>query len=280
MGPRPRGRVAPPILRAVEAAFFDLDKTVIARASMLAFGRPLHRAGYVSRWLLLRALYGQIVFRYLGADEDRMEKMRTASLRIARGWHRDTVQSLVRETLTEVIEPIVFAEALELLREHRDAGRRVFLISSSPEEIVVPLAGYLGVDEAISTRAAVDADGRYTGEVEFYAYGPGKAAAMHAVAERDGIDLSESYAYSDSVTDIPMLETVGHPVAVNPDRDLRRVAEARGWEVRRFERPVALRARVPAPPTGPTMAVAGTLMALVTVGVASWWWMRRKPAPV
>ena len=131
---------------------------------------------------------------------------------------------------------------------------------------------------AIATRAAVDHEGRYTGEVEFYAYGPGKAIAMRAVAERDGIDLSASFAYSDSVTDIPMLETVGHAVAVNPDRELRRAAEARGWDVRRFERPVALRARVPAPPTGPTMAVAGTMVALVSLGLASWWWMRRKPA--
>jgi hypothetical protein len=103
---------------------------------------------------------------------------------------------------------------------------------------------------------------------------------MLSVAERDGIDLSASFAYSDSVTDIAMLETVGHPVAVNPDRELRRAAEARGWEVRRFERPVALRARVPAPPAGPTIAAAGTLIVLVSAGVASWWWVRRRPAQV
>jgi HAD superfamily hydrolase (TIGR01490 family) len=260
----------------VEAAFFDLDKTVIAKASMLAFGRPLHRAGYISRWLVLRALYGQVVYRYLGADERRMEKMRKASLRIAKGWHRDTVQALVRETLTEVIEPIVFAEALDLMRTHRDAGRRIFIVSSSPEEIVLPLAGYLGVDEAIATRAEVGDDGRYTGGVELYAYGPAKAEAMRDVAERDGIDLDASYAYSDSATDIPMLEAVGHAVAVNPDRELRRAASRHGWDVLAFERPVALRSRVTVPAKGPTIAIGGATVALSALGATSWWLLRRE----
>jgi HAD superfamily hydrolase (TIGR01490 family) len=264
----------------VEAAFFDLDKTVIARASMLAFGRPLHRAGYISRWLVLRALYGQIVYRYLGADEGRMEKMRAASLRMAKGWHRDHVRSLVRETLTEVIEPIVYAEALELMREHREAGRRIYIVSSSPEEIVLPLAEYLGVDEAIATRAEVDADGRYTGHVEFYAYGRHKADAMRAAADQHGIDLAASYAYSDSATDIPMLDVVGHAVAVNPDRELRRAALTRGWQTRSFQRPVALRARVPAPGRGPTLAFGAVTAVIVTTGAAIWWGMRRcRPTP-
>jgi HAD superfamily hydrolase (TIGR01490 family) len=259
----------------MEAAFFDLDKTVIARASMLAFGRPLHRAGYISRWLVVRALYGQVVYRYLGADEGRMEKMRAASLRMAKGWHRDHVRSLVRETLTEVIEPIVYAEALELMRAHRDEGRRVFIVSSSPEEIVLPLAEYLGVDEAIATRAEVDEDGRYTGHVEFYAYGHHKATAMQAAAALHGIDLAASYAYSDSATDIPMLAAVGHAVAVNPDRELRRTALARGWEVRMFQRPVALRARMPSARRGPTLVFGAFTAATVTTGVAIWWWVRR-----
>jgi HAD superfamily hydrolase (TIGR01490 family) len=263
----------------VEAAFFDLDKTVIAKASMLAFGRPLHRAGYISRWLVVRALYGQVVYRYLGAGEARMEKMRTASLKIATGWHRDTVRALVRETLTEVIEPIVYAEALELMRMHREAGRRVFIVSSSPEEIVVPLAEYLGADEVIATRAEVDADGRYTGAVEIYAYGRYKAEAMREAAERGEIDLEASYAYSDSATDIPMLALVGQAVAVNPDRELRRAAVKNGWDVRTFERPVALRGRVPTPPRGPTLAVGGATLLLAATGVASWWLRRRRPAP-
>ena len=259
----------------MEAAFFDLDKTVIAKASMLAFGRPLHRAGYISRWLVVRALFGQVVFRYFGADEQRMAKMRAASLRMAKGWDQAKVSALVRETLTDVIEPIVFDEALELMREHRAAGRAVFIVSSSPEEIVLPLAQYLDADHAIATRAAIDDDGCYTGEVEFYAYGRHKADAMRLAADGLGIDLTESYAYSDSATDLPMLETVGHATVVNPDRDLRRIAAERGWDVRTFQHPVPLRSRVPMPRAAPTLAIGGGVIALVVVGATSWWWLRK-----
>ena len=93
-----------------------------------------------------------------------------------------------------------------------------------------PLAEYLGVDGAIASRAVVDLDGRYTGEMAFYAYGPFKAEAIRDLAQFEGIDLAASYAYSDSYTDVPMLEAVGHPVAVNPDRVLARLARDRGWE--------------------------------------------------
>ncbi|HEX7095024.1 MAG TPA: HAD family hydrolase [Acidimicrobiales bacterium] len=262
----------------MEAAFFDLDKTVIARASLLAFGPQLRRAGYISRWLVLRAAVGQLVYRYLGADEARMEKMRNTSLRIFRGWQRDTVLALVRETLTEVIEPLVYAEALELLQQHRAAGRRVFLVSSSPEEIVEPLAAYLGVDEVIATRAAVDHENRYTGHIEYYAYGLNKAEAVRNIAARDGIDLERSFAYSDSATDIPMLEMVGNAVAVNPDREPRRVASARGWEIRRFERPVALRPGRVTPPLA-RVVVIGAAVVATTVVIALWRWRRLEPTP-
>ena len=212
------------MLDSMEAAFFDLDKTVIAKASMVAFGRPLYRAGMVSRWLVARALWSQLVFQHRGADEERMRKFRESALRVTRGWDQARVSAIVRETLTEVIDPIVYDEALDLIHHHQAAGRRVYLISASPEEIVAPLALYLGVDEAIASRASLDEAGRYTGEVEFYSYGPFKALAIEQAAVERGIDLAGSYAYSDSATDLPMLEVVGHPVAVNPDRDLARVA--------------------------------------------------------
>src|SRR5690606_27446395 len=122
-------------------------------------------------------------------------------------------------------------------------GHRVVVISASPEEIVRPLCRHLGVADVIATRAAVDEEGRYTGELELYAYGPGKAEAMRAMAEEEGIDLEASYAYSDSITDLPMLEAVGHPIAVNPDSALRVIAEERGWEIRKFVSPVTMRDR-------------------------------------
>src|SRR5919106_437127 len=262
------------------AAFFDLDKTVIAKASMVAFSGPLHRAGLVSRRMLLRAAWGQLVYAQFGASPARLAKMRDSVLRLTRGWDQAEISAIVRETLVEVVEPIVFDEALELIREHQVAGRKVFIVSASPEEIVAPLAQFLGVDEAIATRAELDDEGRYTGRTERYCYGRDKVVAMEEAARGEGIDLAASFAYSDSATDLPMLEAVGHPVAVNPDRDLLRAARARDWEVRRFTRGVPLRERVPMPAPRHAALGGGALAAAVGAGFAArWLWDRRQPAP-
>jgi HAD superfamily hydrolase (TIGR01490 family) len=261
----------------VEAAFFDLDKTVIAKASMAAFGRPFYRRGLISRRLLVRALYGQLVYMYLGADEARLARMRDSVLALTKGWSQAQVREIVEETLHDVVEPIVYDEALDLIREHRDAGRPVYIVSASPEEIVAPLARYLGVDGYLATRSSIDGEGRYTGTTELYCYGPQKAVAMIEIANELGIDLAASYAYSDSATDIPMLECVGHPTAVNPDRELQRAAREHEWEIRTFTRRVRLRDRMPIPPAGPTTAVGG-LVAAAVGGGAVWWWLRRDPA--
>ncbi|MCU1455560.1 MAG: HAD-superfamily subfamily hydrolase [Acidimicrobiales bacterium] len=258
----------------MDAAFFDLDKTVIAKASMVAFGKPLLRAGLISRWLVLRALWGQLVYLHLGADEARMERMRSSVLRLTKGWDQAKVSEVVRQALDEVIEPIVYDEALDLIRLHQDAGRRVFIVSASPVEVVAPLAEYLGVDDAIATRARLDDEGRYTGEVEFYSYGIHKVEAMRELAERHDLDLARSWAYSDSITDLPMLQAVGFPVAVNPDRELARAAAEQGWEVLHFGHEVALRDRVSMPTRGQT-AVGAAGAAGVAAGAAAWWWLRR-----
>lgn len=261
------------------AAFFDLDKTVIAKASMVAFGGPLYRAGLLSRWLLLRALYGQLVYLWLGADEARLARMRNATLALTKGWDHEHISSIVAETLEQVIEPIVYDEALQLIRHHRDEGHLVVLISASPEEIVAPLGAYLGADLVIATRARLDDEGRYSGELEFYSYGPAKAVAMTELAEERTLDLAASFAYSDSITDVPMLETVGHPVAVNPDRGLFRIARERDWEVRRFVRPVRLRERANMPRPAATAAAGGGL-ATIVAGAVVWWWLHRQPPAV
>jgi HAD superfamily hydrolase (TIGR01490 family) len=197
-------------------------------------------------------------------------------LRLTKGWDQAEISAIVRETLEEVVEPIIFDEALDLIREHQAAGRKVFIVSASPEEIVAPLAQHLGVDEAIATRAELDEHGRYSGKTELYCYGPAKRVAMEMVAVRDGIDLDASYAYSDSATDIPMLECVGHPVAVNPDRELARTARERGWEIATFTRKVPLRERVPMPPRAPAAIGGGALVAAGAAG--AWWWLRRQAA--
>jgi HAD superfamily hydrolase (TIGR01490 family) len=249
----------------VRAAFFDLDKTVIAKASIAAFGRPFRRGGLISRRTLARAVVGQLLFLQFGASEERLARIRESMLALTKGWDRDQVRRIVRETLLETIEPLIYNEALELMEHHRAAGDRVYLVSASPEEVVLPLAEMLGVDGAIASVAETDGDGRYTGRMAFYAYGPAKADSMTDLARRHHLDLDDSYAYSDSATDLPMLEVVGHPVVVNPDRPLARVARERGWEVRQFTKPVRLRDRVavrtPIVTTG--IAVATGTLALV-----------------
>lgn len=265
----------------MEAAFFDLDKTVIARPSMVAFGGPLRREGLVSRRLLMRALWAQLIYLTLGADEARLARVRDAALRVSKGWEQRRIAALVRETLTEVIDPIVYDEALDLIRMHQDAGRKVFIVSASPEEIVAPLAQYLGADEAIATRAVLDDHGCYTGDVELYCYGPEKARILDEIAERDGIDLSASFAYSDSATDAPMLGAVGHPVAVNPDRELVRLAKEAGWEIVTFSNRVPLRDRVEIP-SATALGIGSVVFAggAAAAGVGYWYWRdRRRPPP-
>ncbi len=268
-----------------QAAFFDLDKTVIAKASMVAFGRPLYHGGLINRRTVLRALYGQLVYLHLGASEQKLERIRESVLRLTRGWEQSRVAHIVEEALEQIVDPIIYAEAADLIDQHRAAGRSVVLVSASPVEIVAPLGRYLGADATIGSRARLDETGRYTGTMEFYAYGEFKAEAMRDLAEREGIDLAESYAYSDSYTDLPMLEAVGHPVAVNPDRVLARYAREHDYEIARFVQPVRLRDRVrgvrdriSSVPVPPPAAVA-TSAVVVGVGAGAFvlgWWLSRR----
>lgn len=268
-------REVDPRLDRVEAAFFDLDKTVIARASMAAFGHTFYRGGLISRRTVLRALVSQLVYLHLGASDQKLDRIRESVLLMTRGWDQAQVSSLVREALDDVVEPIIYAEAIELIEQHRAAGRRTYIVSASPEEIVQPLAEYLGVDGAIASRAVVDLDGRYTGEMAFYAYGPFKAEAIRNLALFEGLDLAGSFAYSDSYTDVPMLEVVGHPVAVNPDRVLGRLARERDWEIRQFTRPVRLRDRVPVPNLPTAAALTGAAVALTGAAMLAWRYSQR-----
>jgi HAD superfamily hydrolase (TIGR01490 family) len=271
----PEMRGARPTLGGVEAAFFDLDKTVIAKSSVLAFGRPFYREGLLSKAAIVKSAYAQVIFMLVGADDAKMEKLRAAMLQMIRGWSQAHVAEIVRETLDEVVTPIIFKEALDLIAEHQAAGRDVVIVSSAPEEVVRPLGAYLGVDEVLATRPDVDDDGNYTGELAFYSYGPHKAEAIEALASIKGIDLAGSWAYSDSITDEPMLRTVGHPVAVNPDKELGRLARAEGWEIRNFAKPVRLRSRMSG--REPALAASGALAA-AGAGVAVWWWFRHRAA--
>ncbi|HSL24702.1 MAG TPA: HAD-IB family hydrolase [Acidimicrobiia bacterium] len=249
---------------AEAAAFFDLDKTIIAKSSTLAFSRPLYRAGLLNRTALLKAGIAQAYYQLFGADHDQLERVRSELAELTRGWDKGEIEDLVVETVDEVVAPLVYAEALVIIDQHQRAGRRVVVISSSPVEIVKPLCRYLGIDDVIGTRSEVDEDGKYTGRIDFYAYGPGKAEAIRELAGRDSISLPDSFAYSDSVTDLPMLEAVGHPVAVNPDRELRELAFTRDWQILEFERPVSLKPRINLPKAAPIISGAA-----VATGVAT-----------
>jgi HAD superfamily hydrolase (TIGR01490 family) len=268
-------RATDTILTMTEAAFFDLDKTIIAGSSTLAFGKPLYRAGFLQRGTLLRLGVAQISYMLFGADEDSLERARDEMLDLVSGWHRAEVDAIVAQTLDDVIEPLVFAEALFLIDEHKRAGREVYVVSASPEEFVRPIAALVGIDRVIATKIRTDGLGRYVPELERYVMGPGKADAMRDVAERDGIDLEGSFAYTDSFTDMPMLEAVGNPVPVNPDKELREAAEEREWPTLEFQRPVSLGPRVPAPPPKAWMAAAGGIAIAAAVAYVAL--SRRRP---
>ena len=182
-----------------------------------------------------------------------MEKMRQFMSQLCAGWDVATVREIVADTLHNIVDPLVYDEAVSLIEEHHLAGRDVVIVSASGAEVVEPIGEMLGADHVIATRMEIE-DGRYTGDIEYYAYAEEKARAIEDLASRRGYDLEHCYAYSDSVTDVPMLECVGHPYAVNPDKELRRIAGEQGWPVLVFTKPVALRSRVRLPPAGPTLA--------------------------
>jgi HAD superfamily hydrolase (TIGR01490 family) len=227
----------------VRAAFFDLDKTVIAKSSMVALGPELHARGLLHRRTLVRAAISQLIFLRFGANEAKMAKIRESTLKITRGWDRDEVRTLVAETINEIIEPLIYDEALELIDHHLSEGDEVYLVSTAPEEIVEPFAELLGITGCIASRSRIDENGKFTGELEFFAQGENKAQAIRELCDRREFDLNECYAYSDSETDLPMLSCVGHPYAVNPDRALARLAHEREWPVLAFTHPVRVRDR-------------------------------------
>ena len=222
------------------AAFFDLDKTIIAMSSSTALSRPLLDGGLLTRTAALRTAYASLLFHMGGADERKTNRLRDALSELIAGWDVERLSAILDDTVQEHIDPVVYLEALELIRAHHELGRDVIIVSASAREVVEPIAALLQADGVIATTMTVT-DGRFTGAIDFYAFGENKALAMREMAAERGYDLRRSYAYSDSITDMPMLAAVGHGYAVNPDRALRRAALDNGWGVLKFRKPVALR---------------------------------------
>jgi HAD superfamily hydrolase (TIGR01490 family) len=215
------------------AAFFDLDRTLLRRSSALALAGPFRRRGLISRRALMRAALWQALFVARGASGEAVRRAAEEGLVVLRGMTPAELQELVADALGPVLRPLVYREPVELAAGHRERGEPVYIVSAALQEIVDALARDLRFDGAIGTVAEV-ADGVYTGRTLHARHAAGKAEAVRELAEREALDLSASTAYSDSHTDLPFLEAVGNPVAVNPDRRLRSIAAERGWPVLRF----------------------------------------------
>lgn len=279
--PRPRAPTRPPVpipwlpVTGQVAAFFDLDKTILAASSTLALGRTFRDLGLVGPGTAARSAYAHAVYVLRGADHVQMERMKEFLTELVTGWDVAKVGEAVDDAVDGVLLPLVHPEAAELMRWHRDNDRDVVIVTSAAYEVVAPLLRRLGVEDRdiVATRMAV-ADGRYTGVIDHYVYGPAKAEAIRAMAEERGYDLEACWAYSDSFTDVSMLSAVGRPHAVNPDRRLAEHARQHAWPVLHFTPPQAAVSRLVrlARPSSTTAAgaAAGALGVVALTAGAGW----------
>jgi HAD superfamily hydrolase (TIGR01490 family) len=225
------------------AAFFDVDRTLLRGSSLLHVARPMRRAGMLPTRAMLHSLLVQVRFSLLGFDEDQILDAVQGAGQLVAGIDAEELRHFARRTVPAHVLPRVYTEAKLRIDRHLAEGHRVFLVSSSPEQFIAVLGELLGVTDVAATRGEV-VDGRYTSRILRFCHGPLKAESVRELAEQWNIDLSVSYAYGDSfASDLSMLELVGHPVAVNPDRALAAEAQRRGWPVERFQR-LLLRPRV------------------------------------
>jgi HAD superfamily hydrolase (TIGR01490 family) len=218
------------------AAFFDLDRTLMEGSSAFQFGRAAYRAGLLGRRQLIADAWANIRFRLRGSTDEDTHALRARISRSLEGTRVRDLERLGSDVLAGIL-PRLYSKMLALAYEHQDAGRRVYIVTAASQELAQLLAHVLVLDGGIGSQFSEAVDGVYTGRpAGLFAYGAEKARAIRELADREGLDLSGSYAYSDSASDLPMLRVVGHPVAVNPDRELARVARQEGWETLRFDR--------------------------------------------
>ena len=218
------------------AAFFDLDRTLMEGSSAFQFGRAAYRAGLLSRRQLIADGWANLVFRLRGASDEASSELRDRISESLAGIRVRDLERLGADVLAGVL-PRIYPQVLALAHEHQDAGRRVYIVTAASQDLAEMLARVLVFDGAIGSQFSEVVDGVYTGRpAGLFVYGSEKAHAIEQLAERERIDLAESYAYSDSASDLPMLRLVGNPVAVNPDSELAKTARGERWEVLRFDR--------------------------------------------
>lgn len=217
------------------AAFFDLDRTLISGSSVFVFGMVAWRHKMVTSNELFHDATNALRFRFGGASDEKADAVRDRILQAIEGHHVSELEDLGEEVIAKLLEA-VRRESQALIDLHHEAGRDTYIVSASPVEIVNEFAKAVGLTGGIGTVSEIE-NGVYTGRLsEPFCYGPGKATAIEKLASERGYDLRLCYAYSDSISDLPMLELVGHPVAVNPDRALEAVAYQRGWPIIEFSR--------------------------------------------
>jgi len=247
------------------AAFFDLDRTLMSGSSGAAFGRAAYRAGLVSRGQVLRWGIEHLRFRLRGASDQDTDALVEQVNALLRGVPERTLKRMLPDLL-ETILPRIYPQMIAEVRAHQDAGRPAFIVSAASNGVVEVLARVLDMEGGIGTRYEVDADGRYTGKlIGGLNYGALKIEPMRRFAADHEIDLAQSFAYSDSASDLPMLDLVGNAIAVNPDAELSRLARERGWRVMRFET------------LGRTIALGGAIAVAALVGGGSALRRRRIP---
>jgi HAD superfamily hydrolase (TIGR01490 family) len=218
------------------AAFFDLDRTLMEGSSAFQFGRAAYRAGLLSRRQLIADGWANLMFRLRGASDEASHELRDRISESLAGTRVRDMERLGADVLAGVL-PRIYPQVLAIAHEHQDAGRRVYIVTAASQDLAEMLGRVLAFDGAIGSQFSAVLDGVYTGEpAGLFVYGSEKARAIEQLAEREGIDLAQSYAYSDSASDLPMLRLVGHPVAVNPDSTLAKEARSERWEVLRFDR--------------------------------------------
>ena len=247
------------------AAFFDLDRTLMAGSSAYHFGRAMYKAGQMSRRQIAHDAMDQIRFRLEGATDAAVNVLLDRVLEGIKGKRVVDLRRLTPDVLAGIL-PRIYPQMLAVVREHQDAGRPAFIATAASEPAAEILAEALVMDGAMGTRWEIE-DGTYTGRLDGpFAYGEGKAERLRQFAAERGIDLSESWAYSDAASDLPMLEAVGHPVAVNPDAGLAEIAKREGWEVLRFEK------------LGERLRVAAAIGIAAAVGGSGSWLAARRRA--
>jgi HAD superfamily hydrolase (TIGR01490 family) len=254
---------------AKRAAFFDVDRTLIPGSSLFLLARGLYERDMFRVRDMARFGWGQMMFRLRGEQKRGMDRSRQSTLEFVAGRSQRELMSWGREIAEDRILPRVYSDIVQVIEGHQERGDLTYLVTAAPIELAEELARHLGMTGAIATVSEVDDQGYYTGRLEGeIMHGPAKAKAVAEVAAELGMDLGECAAYSDSMNDLPLLESVGYPHAVNPESELRRIAFSRGWPIHE------LRTRRRALLIGIPAGLGGT--AVFGSGIALGAWLQRR----